>query len=127
MRLLVHQECLKNGVWVLLVQVILCHFQQTIAFVKMIVQTPHFNANVAALRLQIRFDVEHQNLVQLRHSLGSPVVLTHQHFTGALGVLALWCTFGLIPKTFGQCMLQIKNQAIFSTFGQQMKPCADEA
>ena len=71
----------------------------------MIVQTTLFNAQVAAKCLQMLFNVEHQNLIQLRHGFGGPIVLTHQHFAGPLGVFALGGAFCLVAKTLGQDML----------------------
>jgi hypothetical protein len=75
--LLVDQEGFENGVWVALVQIVADHFEHSGALEELVVDGAHRRIlrTVDAL-----FDVEHQDLVELRHRLGGPVVALHQHF-----------------------------------------------
>ena len=93
----------------------------------MFVEFAHFNSKIAALSLQMRFNVQKQYLVQLSDCFGRPIILAHQDFTGSLLVFAIGCALCLVAKGICQGVLQIKHQAIFSPFGQQMKPCTNEA
>ena len=93
----------------------------------MLIEFAHLNSKIATLCLQMLFNVQKQNLVQLRDGFGRPVILSHQDFTGSLLVLAFGGALGLVAKCFCQGMLQIKYQAIFSPLGQQMKPCTNKA
>ena len=93
----------------------------------MFVEFAHFNSKITPLCLQIFFNVQKQNLIQLRNCFGRPVILAHQDFTGSLLVFAIGRALRLVAKGFCQGVLQIKHQAIFPSLGQQMKPCANEA
>ena len=93
----------------------------------MFVEFAHLNSKIAALSLQIRFNVQKHYLVQLSDCFGRPVILAHQDFTGSLLVFAIGCALRLVAKCICQGVLQIKNQAIFPPFGQQMKPRTNEA
>ena len=98
LRLLKEQKGFQNGVGVFLIEVVLRNINQAIEVIEVIVDFPNFNAQIAPFRLKMSLNVEQQYLVQLGDSLGCPVVLTHQNFTGSLLVLAIWRTYGLETK-----------------------------
>ena len=64
---------------VLGVHIVAQHFQHARFFTKVIVD----RANILRVGIQARFNVQQQNLVQLRHRFSSPVVAAHQLFAGS--------------------------------------------
>ena len=76
-------------------------------------------------RIETFFNVEQQNLVQLCHGFGGPVVALHQRFTGSTGIQ----TAVILPAQthlLAHCMLQVKHQAVFPTLGGQMQTGANQ-
>ena len=80
-RLLVDQEGLEDRVRVALVEVVARHLEHAAALEELLRDRPHRRVLQAGDAL---LDVEHQDLVQLRHRLGRPVVAPHQPLGGAL-------------------------------------------
>ena len=60
--------------------------------------------------------IQVNDLVELRHRFGSPVIVLHQRLTGASGVTLLrgW---GGQPQVLRHRGLQIKHQTVFSALG----------
>ena len=65
-------------------------------------------------------DVHHQDLVQLRHRLGRPVVAVHQHLAAALAL------GGLVAEAVGHRGLQVEDQAVLAAAGHHVQPGADQ-
>ena len=112
---------------VFLVQIVLGKINQTVLVIEVLVDLSNFNAQIAALGLKMRLNVQQQYLIELSHCLGCPVILAHEDFTGPLLVLAIGGTFSFVTKAFGQSMLQIEDQSIFSSLGQQVQACTNQA
>ena len=103
------------------VDVITDDFQQAGFFGKAFVdELQHLGVAVQAL-----FDVEQQNLVELRHSFGGPVVALHQRFAGLAGIERA-VFFHAQSQALGDGMLQIKHQAVFATLGGQVQTGANQ-
>ena len=65
-------------------------------------------------------DVQHQDLVELRHRLGRPVVAMHQHFRRTLRAR------GFHAEAVGHGGLQVEHQAVLAPPGDQVQPRADQ-
>ncbi|EKD98585.1 MAG: hypothetical protein ACD_23C00356G0003 [uncultured bacterium] len=75
------QEGFQNRVWIALVQVIAGHLDEPGFFEKTRVD----GARRVGRGVQALFDVEQQDLAELRYGLGCPVIAAHQGFAGAQG------------------------------------------
>ncbi len=119
---LVEQEGLKDGVRVAQVQVVAGHLDQTVLVQK---------ARVDGLgrlrgRVQAFFDVEQQDLAQLRDRLGRPVVAPHQRLAGAQRKARALGGLRAVAKGFGHGGLQVEHQPVFASPGHGVQACADE-
>ena len=124
---LVKQKGLQYCVRVLLVQIVAGHLNQSGFFKKAGVQGPEVVNALTPLGFEAVLDVEQQNLVELRHGLGRPIVLAHQFFTGTQGQTPLGRDVGGITKGLGHIGLQVKHQAVFAPLGLQVQTGADQA
>ena len=93
------------------------HLEHAAAVEEVRVDRPHrrFFGAVDAL-----LDVQHQDLVELRHRLGRPVVAVHQHLGRALAL------GGLVAEALGHGGLQVEDQPVLAPPGDQVQPRADQ-
>ena len=84
---LVKQKGLQNRLGVALVDTVIHHIEHARLFSKKSVQRPRRVGG--GLLKQPLLHVQVNNLVQLRHRLGCPVVMLHQRFAGTSGVALL--------------------------------------
>ena len=74
-------------------------------------------------------DVHQQNLVELGHCFGSPVIALHQLLTGAHQTflsVALVNFLIFVAKGLGDGVLQIEDQTVFTPIGHQVQTRADQ-
>jgi hypothetical protein len=116
-RALVHQEGAHQRVRVFAVEPVVRHLEHAATVEELRVDRPHrrFLGAVDAL-----LDVQHQDLVQLRHRLGRPVVAVHQHLGRALAL------GGLVAEALGHGGLQVEHQPVLAPPGNQVQPRADQ-
>jgi len=126
-RSLVHQEGFKDGVWVLFVKVVAGHFEQAGLLEKALVQGAEAAHDFAALAAQMVFNVQQQDLVELGHCLGGPVVVAHEFFTGTQGQATIGGGVGLVAKGLGHGGLQVEHQTVFAPASDQVQTGADQA
>ena len=65
-------------------------------------------------------DVEHQDLVELRHRLGRPVVAAHQHLGCARRLRAVEA------EALGNGGLQVEHEPVLAPAGHHVQPGADQ-
>jgi hypothetical protein len=139
---LVEQEGFQDGVGLALVKIVAGHLQRAAFFEKTFVDRAKLVVG-GGLVAEPLLDVEQQNVVELGHCLGGPVVAAHQQLAGAAQALGGAWRFGVVgpvasrhhhrrdvgfeAKRFGHHRLQIEHQAVFAPAGQQMQPGADQA
>jgi hypothetical protein len=82
---LVQQKSFQNSVRVLLVKIVAGHFDQACFFEKALIQGAEIVDRFTPIGFEAVFDVEQQDLIELGHRLGSPIILTHQLFAGTQG------------------------------------------
>ena len=100
-----------------LVQVVADDFEHAVAVEEIGVDRPHRCILQAGDPF---FDVEHQDLVQLRNRLGRPVIAPHQHFRGALTLR------GSVAETVSHRTLQVEHQPVLTSPGDQVQPGTDQ-
>ena len=115
--MLVGQEGFQNRVRVAFVEVVADDFQHAAPVKELCVDRPHRRVLRAVDAL---LDVQHQDLVQLHHRLGRPVVAAHQHFGRALAVR------GLVAEALGHGGLQVEHQPVFAPARHHVQPRADQ-
>ena len=79
---------------------------------------------------QTLFNAQQQNLIELGHRLGGPVIAPHEHFADPHGASlrpAIGVEYRLVAKGLGHRGLQVKHQPIFPPASQQMQAQADQA
>ncbi len=113
----VDQKSLQDGMRIALIQVVAGDFEQAAPVEEALVDAPHHQILRAVDPL---LDVLQQDLIELSHRLGGPVVAPHQLFTGA--VLAV----GVEAETLGQGVLQIEDQPVFTPARHAMQPGPDQ-
>ena len=116
-RLLVDQEGLEDRVRVALVEVVARDLEHAAALEELLRDRPHRRVLQAGDAL---LDVEHQDLVQLRHRLGRPVVAPHQPLGGALAAERA------VAEALGDGGLQVEHQAILAPPGDRVQAGADQ-
>ena len=119
---LIQQEGFQDGVWLAQVKLVVHHLDHASLVQKTLVdRRRHVGGRVEPV-----CDVQQQDLVELRHRLGRPVVAPHQHFAGAHGLLV--GTFLLaVAKGLGHGILQVKHQPVFAAVGGDVQARADQA
>ena len=80
---------------------------------------------MAARWVELGFNIEQQNLLQLRHRFGCPVVVPHEHFARPQPGFTVFRLHGFIAKRLGHRGLQIKHQPVFAPLGNQVQAQAD--
>ena len=111
------QEGVEDGVGVAMVKIVADHFQETASIQEAFVDDAHGRVLRA---MNTFFDVQDQDLVELGHRFGGPVISPHQHFTGAQA-------WGVgIAKGLGHRGLEVKHQAVFTAAGHLMQASANE-
>ena len=106
---LVEQKRFQNRVRVFLVQIVAGHFNEAGFFKKPLVDRAWF----VGRWVQPLFNVEQQDLAELGHRLGRPVVAAHQGFAGAhRQTRAIWC-LRAVAKRFRHRGLQVEHEAVF--------------
>ena len=118
MRALEDEKRLQDGVRLALVQVVAHHLEHAGAVEKALVDRAH---RCVLRAVDALLDVEHQDLVELRHRLGGPVVAAHQHFGHALAL------GGLVAEALGHGGLQVEHQPVFAPAGHHVQARADQA
>ena len=120
---LVEQKSLQNRVRLLKVKVVTAHIDHARLVGKAFIDGLGVVC-VVSLR-QPFLDVQQQNLVQLGHGFGSPVVTLHQGFAGHTGVAA---AVFLLTQTqgVGHLGLHVKHQAVLTALGHQVQTCANQ-
>ena len=116
-RLLVDQEGLEDRVRVALVEVVARDLEHAAALEELLRDRPHRRVLQAGDAL---LDVEHQDLVQLRHRLGRPVVAPHQPLGGALAAERA------VAEALGDGGLQVEHQAVLAPPGDRVQAGADQ-
>ena len=124
---LVEQEGLEDGVRVPLVEVVAGHLDEAALFKKPFIDGPQGGRGLPARLPQLLLDVLQQDLVELGHRLGRPVVLAHEFFAGAQGQAALGGGLRLMAKALGHRGLQVKHQPVFAAARHQVQARADQA
>ena len=115
--LLVGQKGFQDGVGVTAIEIVVDHFEHAGALEKLRADRPHRRT----LRtLNTFFDVEQQDLVELRHGFRGPVVAPHQCFRGALPGT------GCMAETLGDGGLQIEDQPVLAPLRHHVQARADE-
>ena len=108
----------QDGVRVLGVEVVVRHLEHAAAVEEVRVDRAHRRLLGAVDAL---LDVQHQDLVELRHRLGGPVVAVHQHLGRALAAVG-----GLVAEALGHGGLQVEHQPVLAPPGDQVQPRADQ-
>jgi hypothetical protein len=116
-RLCEHQEGLEDGMRRVDVQVVARHLQHAAAVVEHRVDAAHRRGFGAADAL---LDVQHQDLVELGHRLGGPVVAVHQLLGRTRAVVVLQ------PEAVGHRGLQVEHQPVLAPSGHRVQPGADQ-
>ncbi|MDT4833940.1 hypothetical protein FQZ97_675660 [compost metagenome] len=114
--LLVQQEGLEHRVRLALVQVVAGDLDQAGTLVEALVD----GRGLLVDGLQPLGNIEQQDLVELRHRLGGPVVATHQR----LARLAL--RLALVAEARGHGGLQVEHQPVFATVGNHVQAGANQ-
>ncbi len=78
-------------------------------------------------RVEALLDVQQQDLAQLRHRLGGPVVAAHQRLAGAHRQALAVGRERAVAKRLGHGGLQVEHQAVFAPPGQHVQARADRA
>ena len=139
---LVDQKGFQDGMGLLDVQIVVGHLEHAALVEKALVERAspvHADLVVG----QPLLDVEQQNLIQLGHGLGRPVIALHQHFArpaDAFGGRRRWRVVGSVArghhqrrrvgfeaKGLGHRRLQVEHQPVFAPASQQMQARADLA
>ena len=115
--LLIDAKGLEDGVRIAPIEVVARHLEHAAAIEKLGRDRAHRGVLHAADSL---FDVEHQDLVELRHAFRGPVVAPHQRFGRSLRS-AHGCA-----EAFRDGGLQIENQPVFAAPGYFVKPDANQ-
>ena len=115
--LLKDQESLKNGLRLVDVELVARHLEHAGAVEEVLVDATHRRglAGVDAL-----LDVEHQDLVELAHRLGRPVIVVHQHL-GRSGASAV-----VVAEALGHGGLQIEHQPVLAPARHRVQPGPDQ-
>ncbi len=100
-----------------LVEVVARHLEHAAAVEEVAGHRSHRRVLHAADAL---LDVQHQDLVQLRHALGRPVVAAHQRLGRQLPATRL------LAETLGDVGLQVEHQPVLAPPGNLVQPHADE-
>ena len=122
-RLLVGQEGRQDGLRVLLVQVVAGHLDQPVLVEETVVDA----LELGVVRVQVLLDVQQQDLLQLHHRLGRPVVAAHQHLAGAHGHGLAHGRVALDAEGLGHGGLQIEDQPVLVPARQGVQLGADQA
>ena len=123
---LVEQESLQNGVWLFLVQVVAGDFDQAGFLEKTLIQWAEMANAFAPFGFESVFDVEQQDLVELRDGFGRPIVLAHQLFTGSQRQATFGGHVRAEAKSLGHTGLQVKDQSVFTPLGLQVQARTDQ-
>ena len=107
---------------VALVQVVTGHFDHAGFVKKPLVDGAWF----VRLGVQPLFDVHQQNLVELRHRFGRPVVAAHQGLTRTHGQVSAVGADRFVAESCGDGGLQVKHQAILAPLRCHVQAQADE-
>ena len=104
-RLGVEQKGFQNRVRLALVKVVAGDFDHAALVEEAFVDAALLGRRLAARGAQVLLDVLQQDLVELRHRLGGPVVAAHQHLAGAQHHAAIVGQAVLEAERFGHRVL----------------------
>ena len=74
-------------------------------------------AQFVGVRIKTLLYIEHQNLAQLEHGLGGPVVAAHERLARAHGQPFAFRRGRVISEGLRHCGLQVEHQAVFAPSG----------
>ena len=114
----------QDGMRLTLVQVVADHFEHA----RLVGKTGVDGARLMGARAQPLLDVEQQDLVELGHGLGGPVVALHERLAGS-HQRALVGRGGRCLKAEGlrHGVLHVENQPVFAPFGDQVQAGCESA
>ncbi len=116
-RLLVDEEGLEDGVRIAFVEIVARDLEHAALLEEFLGDRPHRRVLQAGDAL---LDVEHQDLVELRHRLGRPVVAPHQPLRRALAAERA------VAEALGDGGLQVEHQAVLAPAGDRVQAGADQ-
>ena len=116
-RRLVNQKRLKNGVRLALVQIVTGDINHAALLIEAVVDTLWR----AFAGIELFFNIEQQNLVQLGDGFGGPVIAAHERFAGPhRQALTVRC-HGAVTEGFGHCGLQVEHEPVFAAVGNEVQ------